>query len=62
LATTAIFAEILIAGLGTLVWLSLVIISVFGTEWLPADFLSDSDAIVAIGLFAVAYVLGPSDL
>jgi 8-oxo-dGTP pyrophosphatase MutT (NUDIX family) len=58
LATTAIFAEILIAGLGTFVWLSLIIISVFGTDWLPADFLSNSTAIVGIGLFAIAYVLG----
>jgi hypothetical protein len=57
LGTTAIVAEILIVGLQAAAWISLVLMSVFGTRWVHAA-VQDSGTLVAVLVIAAAYVLG----
>jgi hypothetical protein len=57
-ATTAVFAEILIVGLQVEAWLALVLLSVFGTKWIDLDQISDFAALVTVLVLALAYVLG----
>jgi hypothetical protein len=57
-ATTAIIAEILIVGLEATAWLTLLVLTVFGSNWVEAGALSDFGALTTIGVLAAAYVLG----
>ena len=58
MATTAIFAEILIVGLEAAAWLSLLIVTIFGTGWIGSDELEGWEALVTVLVLAAAYVLG----
>jgi hypothetical protein len=58
MATTAVVAETVIAGLEATAWLMLLLLTVFGTDWIEADALSDFAALTTIGVLATAYVLG----
>jgi len=58
LATTAVFAEILIVGLEVEAWLALVLLSVFGTEWIDLGSVKDFATLVTFVVLALAYVLG----
>ncbi len=59
LATTAVFAEILIVGLEVEAWLAFVLLSVFGHEWLfEIDGIKDFAALLTLVVLALAYVLG----
>ncbi len=58
MATTAVFAEILIVGLQVEAWLALILLSVFGTEWIHPDQVADFAALLTIVVLALAYVLG----
>ena len=54
--TTNLFVELIVIGLGAAMWITLMILTVFGYEWIPAyDFLS---IITAIPVLAIVYVLG----
>jgi hypothetical protein len=58
MATTAIFAEILIVGLEAAVWCSLLVLAIFGADWIDPSALSDWVALVTILVIAGSYVLG----
>jgi 8-oxo-dGTP pyrophosphatase MutT (NUDIX family) len=57
-ATTAIVAEILIVGLEAATWVCLLVLAIFGRDWIDLDAIKDWDAVVTVLLVAVAYVLG----
>lgn len=58
MATTAVFAEILIIGLEVEAWLSLLLLTVFGTGWIELGAVQDFASLVTVGVLALAYVLG----
>ncbi len=58
MATTAVFAEILIAGLETAAWLALLVAAIFGTGWVDTGRLEGWEALVTVTVLAAAYVLG----
>jgi hypothetical protein len=58
-ATTAVFAEILIIGLEVEAWLAFLLLSVFGSEWLfELHGLQDFATLLTLVVLALAYVLG----
>jgi hypothetical protein len=57
-ATTAVFAEILIIGLQVEAWLALALFSVFGTEWVDVTAANEFAGLATILVLALAYVLG----
>lgn len=58
MATTAVFAEILIVGLQAEVVLGLVVLAFFGDDWIRLDPLQDWTSLVTVLVLAAAYVLG----
>ena len=58
MATTAIVAEILIVGLEASAWLTLLVLTIFGTGWIDVGVLEGWQALVTIVVLAGAYVLG----
>jgi 8-oxo-dGTP pyrophosphatase MutT (NUDIX family) len=58
MATTAVVAEILIVGLQATAWVTLLLLTIFGTDWVDSGALSDFAALTTIGVLAGAYVLG----
>lgn len=54
--TTNLFVELIVIGVGAIIWLILFVFSVFGYAWVPTDYLLSSFA--AIPILAVVYVLG----
>jgi 8-oxo-dGTP pyrophosphatase MutT (NUDIX family) len=58
MATTAIFAEILIVGLQVEAWLVLVVLDVFGDEWIDTHSHADFAALLTVVVLAAAYILG----
>jgi 8-oxo-dGTP pyrophosphatase MutT (NUDIX family) len=57
-ATTAVFAEILIVGLEAAAWVSLLVLDVFGRGWLDPAKLKGWETLVTLLIVALAYVLG----
>jgi len=57
-ATTAVVAEILIAGLEAGAWVSLLVLAIFGSDWIDLAALDSWQALVTIVVLAAAYVLG----
>lgn len=58
MVTTAVFAEIIVAGLQALTWITLLVLAIFGVGWAdPAD-VSDWAALVTLLVLAAAYMLG----
>jgi hypothetical protein len=57
-ATTAVFAEILIVGLEVEAWLVLAVLSVFGHEWIDLTEVKDFATLLTLVVLALAYVLG----
>jgi hypothetical protein len=57
-ATTAVFAEILIVGLEAAAWVSLLILDVFGQGWIDPAKLKGWETLVTLLVVALAYVLG----
>jgi hypothetical protein len=55
-STTALFAELLVGGLQTLVWLTLLVMIVLGPSVL--GFLGEAPSFSVIGVLAIAYPLG----
>ncbi len=56
MATTNVFAELLIIGIETMAWIALMIFSLWGYSWV--DFAIFNNLVIAIPLAATAYVLG----
>jgi hypothetical protein len=57
-ATTAVFAEILIIGLEAAAWVSLLVLDVFGKGWIDPEKLKGWETLVTLLIVALAYVLG----
>lgn len=58
MTTTAVFAEILVAGLGALVWLLMLVLAMFPSTTLRVDSLQEWGALLTLVVAAGAYVLG----
>ena len=58
--TTTLFAEILIIGIQALIWITMIVLSIFGFDWINEikPDLKDWSSIVAILLMAVGYTIG----
>lgn len=59
--TTLLFAELLIIGLQTAVWILLLLINIFGTGWIQTiqtSHLADWQAAILVVLLSVFYVIG----
>jgi hypothetical protein len=55
-STTDLFVELIVIGTGPVLWLSVLVLSVFGYGWIPYD---ETLALLALlPLLSVAYVLG----
>jgi len=58
MATTAIFAEILIVGLQALVWLVLASVAILGVPSVDVSSLEGWEGLITLAILAVAYALG----
>ena len=58
MATTAVFAEIVVVGLQVQALLVLLVLAIFGTEWISLSALADWTALLTILTLAGAYMLG----
>lgn len=54
--STAYVIELIIAGAGAVLWLSLLLISLFGFEWIPVEYLKEPGVIIVLSPFI--YVVG----
>lgn len=58
MTTTALFIELLIAGLQSAIWIGLIVLSVFGTDWINLERLKGFETILAVILLPIVYPLG----
>jgi hypothetical protein len=58
MATTAIFAEILIVGLQATVWVALLVITILGPRQIDLAKLTDWSTLITAFVLAIAYTLG----
>lgn len=58
MSTTAVVAEILIVGLEAEAWLCLLVVTIFGSDWIDLDAAAPFASILLVLVLAVAYVLG----
>ena len=60
MSTTTVFVELLIIGLESVAWLSLLISSLFGLDWLTtiAGIFEKADVFATIAVIGLAYVVG----
>lgn len=58
MATTVIFAEILIVGLQAIVWVALASVAIFGTHWIDISVLKGWESLATLFVLAIAYTLG----
>ena len=56
MSTTTLFVELVVVGVGAMAWLSLLVLAVFGHEWIPLDRVFSPSA--TIPSLAVVYLLG----
>ncbi|MGI9428781.1 MAG: hypothetical protein ACR2NM_08995 [Bythopirellula sp.] len=56
MTTTNLFVELIVIGVGAACWVGMLIMGVFGVEWIEADLLQNYSVVVAI--LAVVYLLG----
>ena len=54
--TTNLFVELIVIGFGAVIWLSLILLSVFGYAWIPFNQVLSLPALVPI--VAASYILG----
>lgn len=58
MVTTAVFAEIIVAGLQAAAWITLVVLAIFGIGWADPAAIADWSALVTLLVLATAYMLG----
>jgi len=58
MVTTAVVAEIVVAGLQALTWLALLVLAIFGTDWVDVAVVSDWVVPITLLMVAAAYMLG----
>ncbi len=56
MSTTNLFVELVVIGVGGGLWASLIVLSLFGWDWVPAEKLFSTEAVIP--LLAVVYLLG----
>jgi hypothetical protein len=56
MSTTNLFVELIVIGVGALIWIALLVFSLFGWAWVPTDKLFSTVAIIP--LLSLIYVLG----
>ena len=63
MSTTSLFVELVIIGLEVVVWLTLLISSLFDLNWLLylGGILEKASLLLSVSLFSIAYVLGILD-
>ncbi|MEL6255256.1 MAG: hypothetical protein AAFR87_24825 [Bacteroidota bacterium] len=54
--STSYFIELMIAGAGATIWLSIIVMSFYGYDWMPWDYLKEAGIIIVLSPFV--YVLG----
>lgn len=57
-ATTAVFAEIIVVGLAAEAWIAVLVLAIFDTRWVDLGAVSPWTALVTVLVLAAAYVLG----
>jgi len=60
MSTTTVFVELLIVGLESLVWLVLLVSSLFGVDWVPTIIIAfeKADVFATVAVIGLAYVVG----
>jgi len=58
LKDTSIILELVLIGFQVLIWVSLLVLAVFGFDWLHLDGLKQWSSEISVGLVGVAYMLG----
>ncbi len=58
MATTAVFAEIVVIGLQIEAWIALLVLTIFGVDWIQFGLLDEWVSLITIVAVASAYVLG----
>jgi hypothetical protein len=56
MSTTNLFVELVVIGVGTLAWIVLLVLALFGWNWVPVEQLFSPTAVIP--LLAVVYLLG----
>ena len=56
--TTAMVIEILIVGLQTVVWLTLIVLTIFGYKWVPLETLEKWSGPIVLFIIGMSYTLG----
>lgn len=56
MSTTNLFVELVVIGVGAAIWVTLLVLSLFGWTWIPVDKVFSTEALVP--LIAVIYLLG----
>jgi hypothetical protein len=58
MTTTVIFAEIIIIGLQASIWITLVLINLFGTKWININILKGWESLLTVFVLGIVYTLG----
>ena len=58
MGTTSLIVELVIIGFQTVVWLSFLLLSIWGVDWIDYSTFRDWSGVIAIVLIAVSYSLG----
>jgi hypothetical protein len=58
MGTTALIVEMVIIGFQVLIWMSLLLITIFGYHWIDFSRLKDWSTIISIALIGISYTLG----
>lgn len=56
MSTTNLFVELIVIGIGTTIWIVLLVLSVFGYEWIPYEQALSLPALIPV--LSIIYVLG----
>ncbi|HEX8163995.1 MAG TPA: hypothetical protein VF538_19145 [Pyrinomonadaceae bacterium] len=58
MSTTALIVEMVIVGFQALIWMSLIVLIVFGHDWIDISKLKDWATLISLGLIAISYTIG----
>jgi 4-hydroxybenzoate polyprenyltransferase len=58
MATTAVFAEIIVVGLAAEAWIAVLVLAIFDTQWVDLAAVNQWAALVTVLVVAAAYVFG----
>ena len=58
MTTTAVFAEIIVIGLQAEAWIAVLVLTIFGAEWVDLEAVAPWSALITVLALAASYVLG----